>query len=299
MPFGIIAPIVGAAVGIYGANKQANAAKSAQQERNNATEAQYQYNKERWEMDKQKMLADREFKVKEIEERARQEGQLAGFKDASAARQYNYQLQIRNKQQDTNERMYAKSNAIFQQQLGLNALQERSARMDERQQLEEIKAEKRYEKNTAYLDGIIAEGEIRARGQMGRSVQKARSVQTLKTATALTLLDLSLQNATTASESAIRNIKQDRTVADLNAYATKMLDPGVLPMPVQPLPTPMSTFMYPRVYEDYDFGPEPVRGAMISPSSASAQVWGSSISSLAGMASQIVSGFTPNVTTPV
>ena len=296
MPFGIIAPIVGAAVGIYGANKQANAAKSAQQERNNATEAQYQYNKERWAMDKEKMLADREFKVKEIEERARQEGQLAGFKDASAARQYNYQLQIRNKQQDTNERMYAKSNAIFQQQLGLNALQERSARMDERQQLEEIKAEKRYEKNTAYLDGIIAEGEIRARGQMGSSVQKARSVQTLKTATALTLLDLSLQNATTASESAIRNIKQDRTVADLNAYATKMLDPGVLPMPVQPLPTPMSTFMYPRVYEDYDFGPEPVRGAMISPSSASAQVWGSSISSLAGMASQIVSGFTPNVT---
>ena len=296
MPFGIIAPIVGAAVGIYGANKQANAAKSAQQERNNATEAQYQYNKERWAMDKEKMLADREFKVKEIEERARQEGQLAGFKDASNARQYNYQLQIRNKQQDTNERMYAKSNAIFQQQLGLNALQERSARMDERQQLEEIKAEKRYEKNTAYLDGIIAEGEIRARGQMGRSVQKARSVQTLKTATALTLLDLSLQNATTASESAIRNIKQDRTVADLNAYATKMLDPGVLPMPVQPLPTPMSTFMYPRVYEDYDFGPEPVRGAMISPSSASAQVWGSSISSLAGMASQIVSGFTPNVT---
>tara|TARA_Y100000816_G_scaffold86457_1_gene59531 strand:- start:361 stop:1251 length:891 start_codon:yes stop_codon:yes gene_type:complete len=293
--FGIIAPIVGAAVGIYGANKQANAAKSAQQERNNATEAQYEYNKEKWAMDKQKMLADREFKVKEIEERARQEGELAGFKDASAARQYNYQLQIRNKQQDTNERMFAKSNAIFESQLGLNALQERSARMDERQQLEEIKAEKRYEKNTAYLDGIIAEGEIRARGQMGRSVQKARSVQTLKTATALTLLDLSLQNATTASESAIRNIKQDRTVADLNAYATKMLDPGVLPMPVQPLPTPMSTFMYPRVYEDYDFGPEPVRGAMISPSSASAQVWGSSISSLAGMASQIVGTSIPQI----
>ena len=295
MPFGIIAPIVGAAVGIYGANKQANAAKSAQQERNNATEAQHEYNKERWAMDKQKMLADREFKVREIEERARQEGQLAGFKDASAARQYNYQLQIRNKQQDTNERMYAKSNAVFQSQLGLNALQERSARMDERQQLQEIQAEKRYEKNTAYLDGIIAEGEIRARGQMGRSVQKARSVQTLKTATALTLLDLSLQNATTASESAIRNIKQDRTVADLNAYATKMLDPGILPMPVEPLPTPQATFMYPRVYEDYDFGPEPVPGAMISPSSASAAVWGSSISSLAGMASDIVGTSIPKI----
>jgi len=293
--FGIIAPIVGAAVGIYGANKQANAASSAQAERNNATAAQHEYNKEKWAMDKQKMLADRDFAVQEIEKRAREEGQLAGFKDATAARQYNYQLQIRDKQQDTNERMFEKSNAIFQNQLGLNALQERQARMDERQQLSEIHAEKRYEKNTAYIDGILAEGAIRARGVTGRSAEKARSVATMKAATTLTLLDLSLQNATTASESAIRGITRDRTVADLNAYASKMLDPGVLPMPVQPLPTPMSTFMYPRTYSDYDFGPEPIAGAMISPSNASAQVWGSSISSLAGAASDIVSAVGPKL----
>ena len=117
----------------------------------------------------------------------------------------------------------------------------------------------------------------------------------MKAATSLALLDLSLQNATTASQSAIESIKRDRRVADLNAYASKMLDPGVLPMPIEPLATPMATFMYPRVYEDYDFGPEPVQGAMISPSSASAQVWGSSISSLAGAASQIVSSFTPSI----
>ena len=293
--FGIVAPIVGAAVGIYGANKQANAAKSAQKERNNATEAQYEYNKERWEMDKQKMLADRDYKVQEIEERARQEGQLAAYKDASNARQYNYQLQIRNKQQDTNERMFAKSDEIFRYQIGMNAMEERAARMDERQQLQEIHEEKRYEKNEAYIDGILAEGAIRARGIEGRSVDKARSVATMKAATSLALLDLSLQNATTASQSAIESIKRDRRVADLNAYASRMLDPGELPMPLQPLATPQATFMYPRVYEDYDFGPEPVMGAMISPSSASAAVWGSSITSLAGAASDIVKGFTPKV----
>ena len=293
--FGIIAPIVGAAVGIYGANKQANAAKSAQKERNNATDAQYQYDKEKWEMEKQHMLAKRDYKVKEIEEKARQEGQLAAYKDASNARQYNYQLQIRNKQQDTNERMFAKSDEIYRYQLGMNAMEARAARMDERQQLQEIQEEKRYEKNEAYIDGILAEGAIRARGVEGRSVEKARSVATMKAATSLALLDLSLQNATTASQSAIESIKRDRRVADLNAYASKMLDPGVLPMPIEPLATPMATFMYPRVYEDYDFGPEPVRGAMISPNYAAAQVWGSSISSLAGAASQIVSGFTPKV----
>ena len=285
------APIIGGAIGLFGAQKEAKAAESAQKAQNEAAEKQYEYNVQRWEMDKQKMLADREYKVREIEERARQENQLADFKDASNARQYNAQLQIRNSQQDTNERMFARSNAIYQDQLGLNILQEKNARQEELQQLKEIQSEKRYERNSAYIEGLLAEGEIRARGQTGRSVQKARSVETLKTATALTLLNLSLDNATAASQNAIKNIRADRKLADLNAFASKMLDPGELPMPLEPLATPRATFLYPRVYEDYDFGPRPIKGAQISPSSAAAQVWGSSITSLAGTASQIIKGF--------
>ena len=285
-----VSALVGGVISFIGGRNQANAAAAAQKAQNEAAEKQYEYNVQRWEMDKQKMLADREYKVQEIEERARQENQLADFKDASNARQYNAQLQIRNSQQDTNERMFAKSNAIYQDQLGLNLLQEKNARQEELQQLKEIQSEKRYERNSAYIEGLLAEGEIRARGQTGRSVQKARSVETLKTATALTLLNLSLDNATAASQNAIKNIRADRKLADLNAFASKMLDPGELPMPLQPLATPRATFLYPRVYEDYDFGPRPVKGAQISPSSAATQAWGSSITSLAGAASQIIKG---------
>ncbi len=286
-----VSAIVGGVISFIGGRQQAKAAAAAQKAQNEAAEKQYEYNVQRWEMDKQKMLADREYKVREIEERARQENQLADFKDASNARQYNAQLQIRNSQQDTNERMFAKSNAIYQDQLGLNLLQEKNARQEELQQLKEIQSEKRYERNSAYIEGLLAEGEIRARGQTGRSVQKARSVQTLKTATALTLLNLSLDNATAASQNAIKNIRTDRTIADLNAYASKMLDPGELPMPLAPLATPRATFLYPRVYEDYDFGPRPVKGAQISPSTAATQAWGTTITSLAGAASQIIKGF--------
>ena len=286
-----VTAIVGGVLGILGGRQQAKAAAAAQKAQNEAAEKQYEYNVQRWEMDKQKMLADREYKVREIEERARQENQLADFKDASNARQYNAQLQIRNSQQDTNERMFAKSNAIYQDQLGLNLLQEKNARQEELQQLKEIQSEKRYERNSAYIEGLLAEGEIRARGQTGRSVQKARSAETLKTATALTLLNLSLDNATAASQNAIKNIRADRKLADLNAFASKMLDPGELPMPLQPLATPRATFLYPRVYEDYDFGPRPVKGAQISPSTAATQAWGTTITSLAGAASQIIKGF--------
>jgi hypothetical protein len=286
-----VSAIVGGVLGILGGRQQAKAAAAAQKAQNEAAEKQYEYNVQRWEMDKQKMLADREYKVQEIEERARQENQLADFKDASNARQYNAQLQIRNSQQDTNERMFAKSNAIYQDQLGLNLLQEKNARQEELQQLKEIQSEKRYERNSAYIEGLLAEGEIRARGQTGRSVQKARSAETLKTATALTLLNLSLDNATAASQNAIKNIRADRKLADLNAFASKMLDPGELPMPLEPLATPRATFLYPRVYEDYDFGPKPIKGAQISPSSAATQAWGTTLTSLAGQASQIIKGF--------
>ena len=291
-----IAPIVGLGLQVYGGRKQEQAARGAADTQNAATEAQYQYDLEAWDMAKQSAIAKRNYAVEEIEQRARQEGLIAAHKDAANLRTYNYNLQIRDREQDLNDRMYAKSEDIFYNQLGINADNERSARMDERRQLREIETENRYQKNDAYLEAIEAEGAIRARGQTGRSIDKAKSVAALKASTALSLLDLSLDNATAASRSALQSIGTQRTVQDLNAYAAKMLDPGVLPEPIAPLPTPQATFLYPRVFEDYDFGPEPIKGAMVSPSAASAQVWGTTISSIAGTVGGMFANNTKSIT---
>ena len=286
-----IAPIVGLGLQIYGGNKQKQAANQAAQAQNEGTEAQYQYDLAAWEMAKESAIAKRDYAVQEIEEKARQEGLLAAHKDAANLQTYNYNLQIRNQQQDLNERMYAKSEDIFVNQLGINAQNERSARMDERRKLREIETENRYQQNEAYIDALEAEGAIRARGQTGNTVDRQKSVAALEAATAMSLLNLSLDNATAASRSAIQAIGTERVVQDLNAYAAKMLDPGVIPEPVQPLPTPQATFLYPRVFEDYDFGPEPIRGAMTSPSAASAQVWGTTIAGLANQATSLIKAF--------
>ena len=288
-------PIIGAAVGLYGANKSANAAKQAQSERNEAVDQQYKYDVQAWQMQKDAAIADREYAVREIEERARQEGMLAAYKDAQQAESYNYNLQIRNLQQETNEKMYRKSEDIYFNQLGINALEEREAKLNEKRQLKEITTKSLYEQNDAYLEALQAEGTIRARGITGRTADKLTATAALQAAQKMTMLDLSLDNATVESQSTMRALGRERVVSDLNAYAARMLDPGILPMPIQPLPTPQATFMYPRVYEDYDFGPEPIRGAMISPSAAAAQVWGTSITSLAGMTSQIITGLTPSL----
>ena len=286
-----IAPIVGLGLQIYGGKKQEKAANQAAQAQNEGTEAQYQYDLAAWEMAKESAIAKRNYAVQEIEEKAKQEGLLAAHKDAANLQTYNYNLQIRNKQQDLNERMYQKSEDIFVNQLGINAQNERSARMDERRKLREIETENRYQQNEAYIDALEAEGAIRARGQTGNTVDRQKSVAALEAATAMSLLNLSLDNATAASRSAIQAIGTERVVQDLNAYAAKMLDPGVIPEPVQPLPTPQATFLYPRVFEDYDFGPEPIRGAMTSPSAASAQVWGTTIAGLANQATSLIKAF--------
>ena len=287
--------LVGGAVGLFGAKQSSNAAKQAQSERNDATQAQYEYDVQAWQMQKEAAIAKREYAVKEIEMRAQQEGQLAAYKDAQQAQSYNYNLQIRNMQQDTNEKMYRKSEDIFAEQLGINAYEERQARLGEKRQLQEITTKNLYEQNDAYLEALQAEGTIRARGVTGRTADKITSAAALQAAQKMTMLDLSLDNATIESQNTMRAIGAERAVADLNAYAARMLDPGTLPMPIAPLPTPQATFLYPRVYEDYDFGPQPIRGAMISPSAAAAQVWGTSISSLAGTATSIVNQITPSL----
>ena len=133
-----LAPVVGAAVGLYGAKKSSDAAKDAQQDRNEAVGAQYEYDKQAWQMQKDAAIADREYAVQEIEMRAKQEGQLAAYKDAQQQQSYNYNLQIRNQQQDTNERMYAKSEDIYYNQLGVNAMEEREARLNEKRKLKAV-----------------------------------------------------------------------------------------------------------------------------------------------------------------
>ena len=291
----IIGAIIGGAIGLYGAKKSSDAAKEAQQNRNDATNAQYEYDVQAWQMQKEAAIAKRDYAVKEIEMRAQQEGQLAAYKDAQQAQSYNYNLQIRNMQQDTNEKMYQKSEDIFAEQLGINAYEERQARLSEKRQLRELTTQNLYQQNDAYLEALQAEGTIRARGVTGRTADKITSAAALQAAQKMTMLDLSLDNATIESQNTMRAIGAERAVADLNAYAARMLDPGTLPMPIAPLPTPQATFLYPRVYEDYDFGPQPIRGAMISPSAAAAQVWGTSISSLAGTATSIVNQITPSL----
>ena len=274
--------LISTAGSLIGGSKAAGAAKEQANLQNEATERQLEYDTEAWEMKKDQLLAQRDYLVQEIELKAEQEGKLAAFRDATNLRQYNYDLQIRNRQQASNEAQFQRSNQIYADQLTLNEQAHVRGREQELAKLAEIEQEAAYDANEAYIESLMAEGAVRARGVTGRTAEKLAATTALQYGSKIAMLNAQMVNASANTDFALESIGRDRTAADLRAYAAKMLDPGILPMPIEPLPTPQATFIYPRVYEDYDFGPRPVLGAMASPGAAASGVWGSTISSIAG-----------------
>ena len=278
--------IIGAAVStvgsIIGGNKAASAAREQANMQNDATQRQLEYDTEAWEMKKDQLLAQRDYLVQEVELKAEQEGKLASFRDASNIRQYSYDLQIRNRQQASNQAQFQRSNQIYADQLTLNDMAHVRGFEQEIAKLDEVKQEAAFDANEAYIESLMAEGKVRARGQTGRTADKLAATTALQYGSKIAMLNAQMVNAEANTEFALGSIGRERTAADLRAYAAKMLDPGILPMPIEPLPTPQATYMYPRVYDEYDFGPKPVLGAMASPSAAANAVWGSTISGIAG-----------------
>ena len=280
IPF--IGPAISVVGSVIGGNKAASAAREGANVHNDAKQRQLEYDTELWNMKKDRLIADREFAVREIELKALNEGKLAAYKDASNARQYNADLQIRNMQQASNEAQFKRSEEIYSNQLTLNEGAYLRGRDKENAKLDETLQEAAYDENAAYLDYLVKEGKIRARGVTGRSAEKLKTTQALEFGSKVAMLTASTNNAVQNANFVLDTIDREKSAADLRAYAAKMLDPGELPMPVMPLPTPVSTYQFPRVIEEYDFGPEPVLGATMSPSAAAGQVWGSTISSIAG-----------------
>jgi len=283
MAFGLITgALISTAGSLIAGNKASSAAKTQANMQNEATQRQLEYDTEAWEMKKDQLLSQRDYLVQEIELKAEQEGKLAGFRDATNLRQYNYDLQIRNRQQASNQQQFQRSNQIYADQLTLNEQAHVRGREQELAKLAEVEQEAAYDANEAYIDSLMKEGAIRARGVTGRTADKLAATTALSYGSKISMLNAQMLNASANTDFAVESIGRERTAADLRAYAAKMLDPGILPMPIEPLPTPQATYMYPRVYGDYDFGPKPVLGAMASPGAAASGVWGSTISSIAG-----------------
>ena len=294
----IVGALIGAGISVVGSiiggNKAASAAKSQANEQNAATQRRYEYDMQKWELDKEAIMANRDFAIQEIAAKERNEGRVADFTDAMNTQRYQRDLQIRNLEQKSNEDQYRRSEEVYTKQLGLNAASYQTGYESERRKLEEVHTEQAFDKQEAYLGALIREGQLRARGMNGRSAAKGGQVNAADFGRQIAQLNEGFASAGRNSRAVFEELATDKSSSDLAAYASRMLEPGMLPLPLQPLATPRAEFIYPRELEEFDFGPQPVLGAISSPSAAAGRVWGSTISGIAGTVGNFVGSTSAN-----
>ena len=286
----------GASIGgmIHAGGEQAEALREQARLSNEATDRQWAYDVDAWEMTKERILADRQFAAEEIATKAKNERTLAEYRDATNLANYGYQLQIRNREQQSLNNQYIRSNNIYGAQTTMNAASAKAAEEDELRSLQETKAEAAFQLQEDRVEQMQAEGRLRARGASGRSASKVVQATMADHGRHLAMLNESLEAADRNTKAVLKEIQRDKTSADLSAYAAKMLEPGVLPDVPAPFQTPLAEYLYPREVEDYDFGPVPVIGAKVSPNAGANRAWGNTISGIAGQLPGIANTIWPS-----
>ena len=288
-----IGAAAGAGIGatIHGTGQAAKASREAAKLSNEATERAWAYNTELWQMEKEKLDRDHAYRTETVQLQASNELRAAAFKDANAAQQYNRQVQIRNMEQASLNSQFLKSDEIYQQQTGFNRESAQAAKEGELAQLREMQIGATFDKQEAFIEHLENEGRIRARGQTGRSTGKVSQATLAKFGTSMAVLSESVANAGRNVRAALGDIDREEWAANLTAYASKMLDPGVLPSVPVPFATPLTEWQYPEELQEFDYGPPPVLGAMMSPSAQSQMVWGQGIASIGSQVAGIGTSF--------
>jgi len=258
MSWEVALAVGGSLLNAFSNKRSADRAADAQ---NEATERQYEFDLINHEMGEQKLRADWAFAYDTYEKRKATENQIADYSDAMNLRRYNYDLSIRNAEQKSNMAQFRKSNDLYNQQVSFNQAAAISAADAELTKLEEINKKAAFDTEDRIIKAIQTEGQLLARGVDGVSSQKAMQALLFSQGTSEARLAESLVSAEMSVNKALEGIARDKYGADLAAFASKMLDPGVLPYPIRSIETPIAEFQAPRALEEYDFGPEPIKGA--------------------------------------
>ena len=286
--------VVGAGVsvvgGMIGGSRSAAAAAEAARAQNKAMMARYQYDLDMWDAKRSQLQAERMETIDRIMVDARNQGRQRAWQDAANERKYQYDLQIREIENDANFKAFERSEDIYTDTTDLNSKSAKAAMDSEIVALEESEAAQAFDRNEAYIEMLQAEGELRATGARGRSASKVVQSTLADYGRQMEMLNASSVSAGRNTRAVLEEIIRDKTSADLTAYASKMLKPTALPDPIKIPKQPVPEFTLPRVLQDYDFGPQPVKGVMASPGAAASAAWGQAISGMASGVGGAIAG---------
>jgi NADH dehydrogenase/NADH:ubiquinone oxidoreductase subunit G len=289
MPLAAIGAVVGIGSTIFGAASSSSSASKNNKAQKEAIKAQYKFDKQVYRDNKSKMNADRDFTIEGIELRKREDAKLKGLKDAQSLDNYGFNLQIRNQQMDNYTKQYDKSQQLYDMQGVFNNVAMSNARIAEQEKMNDAMSQAAFENEDLYVQGLQEQGQRMARGQSGKSGGKARQSLAAQLGRNQNIIMKNLLSSKSEMRTNLTQIATQYEGSKIQNFGNLMIPQTAPPEVLEPYETLTPEYQMPREFEDFDFGPEPVKGTAYQQSTSAP--W---LSALGSVSSQLISGFSNN-----
>lgn len=205
-----------------------------------------EYDLPMWNMNKDKLIAQRDEIIRSIELAQRNEKKRAAFQDANNLRNYQHALKIREMKYENDVRLKRRSDFFTDKAIESGIAQ---------QQQEEFQTHQQYafENEENIVASIIAKGEAAVKSQSGRSAVKAMQSMIADEGRQMAIMTENIINARKDGRARLNDFL-------IQQEAGRMLEPSRGIAPLKPLATPISEYELPRALEEFDFGPQPIQG---------------------------------------
>ena len=249
---------IGAAIGIsaglnfLGGMSSRSSAKKARNREEAFLKMKYeQYDLPLWNMGKERLIAERDEMIRSIELTQRNEKNLAEFKDKNNLRNWRQQLKIQEAQHQGQLELYRRSNYFADEAIG-------SAKEQAAIEQFETRTQYAFQNEANLIESIEKKGQMRASGKAGVSAAKAAQSQLADEGRQLAILTENILSADRSSRMRLRDFI-------LKTDAGRMLKPSAPIKALKPLATPLAEYQLPRELQDFDFGPQPIKGIATTP----------------------------------
>jgi len=226
-------------------------ARSKAKKAKNAEEAFLQkkyeeYDLPMWNMNKDKLIAQRDEIIRSIELAQRNEQKRADFQDANNLRNYQHSLKIREMKYQNDVMLKQRSDFFTDKSIDSAISQNKQKEFETHQQYA-------FENEENIVASIIAKGEAAVKSQSGKSSAKALQSMIADEGRQMAIMTENIINARKDGRARLNDFL-------IQQEAGRMLTPSRGIAPLKPMKTPISEYELPRALEEFDFGPQPIKG---------------------------------------
>ena len=285
----VLGAIIGIGTSLLGASQQSSAASDANRRAEKQVKQQYKYDKQRYSMAKEKLNADRDFAIEQIQTNIRNDERLADLKNQQSLDNYGFNLKIREQQMRNYTRQYDKSSTLYDQQLSFNDMAANNASTAEQQKMNDAMSQAAFQNEDLFVQGLQETGTLMARGQAGKSVRKGKQSLNAQLGRNQNIVMANLLSSRSSMRNALAQVATQRTGADIQAFANLMIPQDAPPEVLEPYAAILPEYTLPRELEDFDYGPKPMKGVAAQVSTSAP--W---LNALGSVSSNLVSAFSNN-----